>query len=285
MAIPGVHAIRTGGVMVKVPLITREGGPITSKLRILTSKSFTPELPVLCWLIEHEEGDVLIDAGMGEAASRPGYLDTLGSFDAWLSRRVSTFAIAPGEGLGPQLCKVRPRGAEGLRIILTHLHIDHIGGLADLPGADILVNDEEWRHPYSAPKRLTKPLRPQLFTWQADPKLPFGMRFPLTRAGDLFAVPTPGHTPHHCSVVLRRGGVTCFFAGDVVYNQDQLRNKTLAGVHARASAATASMQKIETFARNEPCVFLPAHDPQSEQRLERNEFFYDDRAAASDFRR
>lgn len=268
MATYGIHAICTGRVAVKLPFLTREGGAITSKLRILASRAFTPDLPVLCWLIEHEEGDFLIDAGMSEAASLAGYLDSLGRFDAWLSRRLCRFAIAPGEGLGPRLRRLRPDGAKDLRVVLTHLHIDHIGGLADLPGCDIQINDAEWRHPFGAPKRLCAPLRPRCFTLKSDPALTFGASFPLTRAGDLFVVPTPGHTPHHCSVVLRRGGVAFFFAGDVVYNQDQLLHGTLAGAHAQAKQAAATMQTIRDFARHEPCVFLPSHDLESERRLE-----------------
>lgn len=260
LALHGIHAIQTGSVAVKVPSFTREGGAIASKLRILTSRTFTPKLPIFCWLVEHEEGDFLIDAGMSEEASRSDYLDTLGPLDAWLHRRVSRFAIAPGEGLGPQLQRIRRMSARGLRAVLTHLHVDHVGGLADLPGCEAYVNQAEWRHPYAAPKRLLAAVRPHCFTLKPDPALPFGASFPLTRAGDLLAVATPGHTPHHCAVILRRGGVTFFFAGDVVYTREQLLRGTLAGAHACAGQAAASIRAIRDFARSELCLFLPSHD-------------------------
>ncbi len=268
MAIKGVHAIRTGGVAVKRPFLTRQGGAVTSKLRILASHSFTPELPILCWLIEHEEGDFLVDAGMCEAAAQPGSLDeSLGPFDAWLSHRICRFHVAPGEGLGPQLRQIRPNGATGLHAVFTHLHSDHVDGLADLSESTFAVNAAEWQHPYGAPKRLLAGLRPQCFDLRADPALPFGASFPLSRAGDLFAVPTPGHTPHHCSIILRRGGVTFFFAGDVVYNQEQSLRGELAGAHAQPKQAAATLDAIREFARREPCIFLPSHDPRSEARL------------------
>ncbi len=129
-------------VAVKRPFLTRQGGAVTSKLRILASHSFTPELPILCWLIEHEEGDFLIDAGMCEAAARPGSLDkSLGPFDAWLSHRICRFHVAPGEGLGPQLRQMRPNGAKGpAHRLLTHLHSDHVDGLADLNERTFAVN-------------------------------------------------------------------------------------------------------------------------------------------------
>lgn len=268
MAIHGIHAIRTGGVAVKRPFLTRDGGAITSKLRILASESFTPDLPILCWLIEHEEGDFLIDTGMCEATAQPGYLDkSLGPFDAWLSHRLCRFNVAPGEGLGPQLRQTRSNGAKGLRAVFTHLHSDHIDGLADLSESTITVNAAEWQHPYGAPKRLLAGVRPQCFDLKPDPTLPFGASFPLSLTGDLFAVPTPGHTPHHCSIVLRRGGIAFFFAGDAVYNQGQLLHGELAGAHAQAKQAAATIAAIRAFTQNEPCVFLPSHDPQADARL------------------
>jgi N-acyl homoserine lactone hydrolase len=264
----GIHAIQTGVVAVKQRFLVRQGGEITSKLRALLDRSFTAPLPIYCWLIEHDEGTFLIDAGMSDKASQPGYVETaFGPFDAWLSHRICRFFVQPGEGLGPQLQKARPRNPADLRIVLTHLHSDHISGLADLQSPAIIVNRAEWEHPYGAPKRLLQNARPILFDLKPDASLPFGASYPLTRAGDLFVVPTPGHTPHHCSVVLRRGGVTYFFAGDISYSQDQLLRGEIAGGHAKAEAAAETMEKIRAFAQREPCVFLPSHDPLSEQRL------------------
>jgi N-acyl homoserine lactone hydrolase len=155
-------------VAVKIPFLTRDGGLITSKLRILASQSFTQPFPVLCWLIEHEEGDFLIDAGMSEASSTPGYLRSIGRFDAWLSDRMCRFDMAPEFGLGPQLRRARPRGTEGLRVVMTHLHTDHVSGLADAPGVQVLVNEAEWRRPSGAPKRLLAPLKPDCFELRRD---------------------------------------------------------------------------------------------------------------------
>jgi glyoxylase-like metal-dependent hydrolase (beta-lactamase superfamily II) len=41
----------------------------------------------------------------------------------------------------------------------------------------------------------------------------------------------------------------------------------LAGAHAQPEQAAATIDAIREFARREPCVFLPAHDPRSEARL------------------
>jgi hypothetical protein len=60
----GITPICTGLVRAKKPFMTRQGGPISSRLRILLSKEFTSDLPIFAWLIAHPEGDILIDAGL-----------------------------------------------------------------------------------------------------------------------------------------------------------------------------------------------------------------------------
>ena len=52
---------------------------------------------------------------------------------------------------------------------------------------------------------------------------------PLTSRGDVFVVPTPGHTPGHVSVVVE-GEVSVFIAGDTSYTEDLLRAGVVDGV-------------------------------------------------------
>jgi len=267
----GITPICTGLVRVKRQFMTRQGGPISSRLRILLSKEFTSDLPIFVWLIAHPEGDILIDAGLSGGLLRPGYLNSLGRFDAWLTRQLCTFAIKPGEQIGKQLPLIRPSGTRGLRVVMTHLHIDHVDGLSELAGCEILVNEAEWAHPSGAPKALLAPLKPKRFAFDRNGDAIFGQSYPITRAGDVIAVPTPGHTPHHCSIILRRGGISYIFAGDAVYNQGQLLAGELAGAHMDARRAADSIKRLRAFTRNNPTVLLPSHDPDAAQRLAENE--------------
>jgi N-acyl homoserine lactone hydrolase len=262
-----LHAIQTGFVAVKKPFLTRHGGPIMSRLRILTSSQFTRPLPILCWLIEHPEGDILIDAGMSSGLHRPGYLDTLGWFDAWLTRRLCTFDLPPGQEIGMQLPRMRPRGTAGLRVVMTHLHFDHVDGLSDLSGCELCVNDAEWKKPAGAPKILIAPLKPVCFSFVNMAVDVFGAGYALTQAGDVIAVPTPGHTPNHCSILVRRGGLTYFIVGDAVYSQQQLLTGELAGGHADAKSAAQTIARIRDYTRRNDTVLLPSHDPDAPLRL------------------
>ena len=262
-----LHAIQTGFVAVKKPFLTRHGGPIMSRLRILTSSQFTQPLPVLCWLIEHPEGDILVDAGMSGGLHRPGYLKTLGWFSAWLTRRLCYFELPPGQEIGVQLPQMRPRGTADLRVVMTHLHFDHVDGLVDLSGCTVWVNDAEWHNPAGAPKILLASLKPVRFPLVDIAVDVFGASYALTHAGDVIVVPTPGHTPNHCSILVRRGGLTYFIVGDAVYSQQQLLAGELAGGHADAKSAAETIAKIREYVRRNDTVLLPSHDPDAPRRL------------------
>ena len=119
------------------------------------SKEFTSDLPILAWLIAHPEGDILIDAGLSGGLLRPGYPDSPALFDAWLTRQLCGFALKPGEQIGKQLPLICPSGTRGLRVVMTHLHIDHVDGLSELSGCEILVNEAEWAHPSGRQKHCS----------------------------------------------------------------------------------------------------------------------------------
>ncbi len=92
----------------------------------------------------------------------------------------------------------------------------------------------------------------------------------LTKRGDVFVVPTPGHTPGHVSVVVR-GAPSIFIAGDTSYTQELLEQGVVDGVSPDEDVARQTNQRIQAVAREEPLVYLPSHDPGSAERLARLE--------------
>ena len=89
---------------------------------------------------------------------------------------------------------------------------------------------------------------------------------PLTRRGDVLIVPTPGHTPHHVSVVVC-GDPSFLLAGDTSYNQRLLLAGTVDGVSPDPAVAAARHARILALAHERPLVYLPSHDPESATRL------------------
>src|SRR5512138_2032425 len=95
---------------------------------------------VTCLLVETNEGPVLVDTGFGTR----DYLAPTRSMKIFLGlmrapRDVSETAYHQVQALGFQPKDVK-------HIIQTHLHLDHAGGLADFPHAEVHVLRAEYEH-------------------------------------------------------------------------------------------------------------------------------------------
>lgn len=267
-----VHAISTGTVRVTSRQRRGSGpGPLRPLLTML-DREFTEPLPIWAWAIEHPEGVIVVDTGETARTSEPGW------FPRWhpyfhLAVRLD---VRPEQEIGPQL---RERGIEPgdvRKVVLTHMHTDHSGGLEHFPGTEILVSRTE--HELASgtmgklrgflPHRWPSWFSPSTFEPRAEPFGPFDTSLPLTGAGDVRIVPTPGHTPGHVSVVLDEGDGVVFFAGDASYSEALLVEDAIDGVCPDPDVARGTMARIRELASRRPTVYLPAHDPEAGERLE-----------------
>lgn len=95
----------------------------------------------------------------------------------------------------------------------------------------------------------------------------FDRATPLTNAGDVLLVVTPGHIHHHSSVCGQADEAHYLFADDMSYNQQQLVAGEWAGVNANQRQAAASYRVVKQYARQHPLVYLPSHDADAATRL------------------
>jgi glyoxylase-like metal-dependent hydrolase (beta-lactamase superfamily II) len=185
------------------------------------------------------------------------------------------FRIERDEEIGPQLraLGVGPRDVK--RVVLTHLHIDHDGGLAHFPHSDILVSRGELRTARGWMGRVRGYLPNRWPSWFNPVPLdlapeafgPFATSTRLTSAGDVIAVGTPGHTADHLSVLVEDQGITYVLAGDSSYNERLMLAGQIDGVCANEDVARTTLRAIRHLARDRPTVYLPTHDPESAERL------------------
>jgi glyoxylase-like metal-dependent hydrolase (beta-lactamase superfamily II) len=90
---------------------------------------------VNAFVVEHDAGLCLFDAGQEARAGEPGYFQRWHPF-LWLSR----FELAPSDEVAPQLAS-RGIAPDDVRwVVLSHLHTDHVGGLARFSGADVVTS-------------------------------------------------------------------------------------------------------------------------------------------------
>lgn len=256
-----IHIFHTGMVRVDQAIPYREKNPlaVTGLGRGQDKKLL---LPVSCYLIEHPNGNVLIDSGWHSryAAERPG------EFGGLLDR-ISAPVIQAGESVDCRLAALG-LGAEDIDyVFLSHLDFDHTSGLALLRGA---------RHIQAAQEELAD--RRRYFfryiksTWADTPIAPFSYEStglgPVGRSYDVFGdgrvqlVHTPGHSHGHFSVLVQNGAGYVILAGDAAYTQRSLLERRIPGFTVHKGLAERSLAWLCQCAADEKCLLVaPNHDP------------------------
>ncbi|MEV8438468.1 MBL fold metallo-hydrolase [Actinosynnema sp. NPDC051121] len=169
-------------------------------------------------LLETDDGLVLVDTGLGLGdVRRPG--ETLARWWRLMSRPVLAepeTALRQVEALGFAASDVRD-------VVLTHLDLDHGGGLRDFPHARVHVSAEELAAATRPGKSGNDRVRYPDNQWRHGPKwVPheatgeawFGFGGVREVRPDVLLVPLFGHTHGHVGVAVRVGDRWLLHAGD-----------------------------------------------------------------------
>jgi glyoxylase-like metal-dependent hydrolase (beta-lactamase superfamily II) len=175
------------------------------------------QVPYHPLLVDTARGPVLIDAGAGPALAEE-WGDPIGR----LWQTLPTVGVDPGD---VEL------------VLISHAHVDHIGGLT--------VGDAERRSPVF-PRARHVISRTEFEYWMSD-RLPDDLAemgelarlhlTPLERAGILDPIdgeqevttgirmiPAPGHTPGHVAILVSSGSETAIFVADAVLGETQFEH-------------------------------------------------------------
>lgn len=170
-----------------------------------------------CLLVGTNRGLLLVDTGLG----LHDYESPTRMMRAFM--KIMRAVRDPEIAIVRQLARLGYDPGEVRDIVLTHLHLDHAGGLPDFPQADVHLLRREYEA-LGHPRRLSgMPCNKADFAhaprWQLHQ--PEGERwydFEAVRiAGiqpEVWLVPLPGHTPGHCGVALQAGSGWLFHCGD-----------------------------------------------------------------------
>jgi glyoxylase-like metal-dependent hydrolase (beta-lactamase superfamily II) len=173
-------------------------------------------------LVETATGLVLVDTGFGSDDVRQRQqMDR--TFRALTAPRLelSETAIAQVRGLGHDPADVR-------HVVLTHLDIDHGGGLPDFPQAQVHVFAREHATMRKPPRRERRRYAisashwahgPQWVTHQAGEEwLGFESVAVLPDSDtEILLIPLPGHTLGHVGVAVRQDGGWLLHCGDAYF--------------------------------------------------------------------
>jgi glyoxylase-like metal-dependent hydrolase (beta-lactamase superfamily II) len=189
---------------------------------------------VNCFLLRGPDGLTLVDAGIGPAWG-----------PAFGHARIALQAL----GVAPEQIG---------RVLLTHLHTDHVLGLLDgqaafFPRAEILIPGTDLAYFTAAAVRATLPEdRQQPFDITAGLLAAYDGRITIIEAGDvpgmpgIDLLPLPGHTPGHSGYVLH-GPETLLLWADTVHVQDLQPAEPELGLVFDTDPARAAQTRLATF--------------------------------------
>ncbi len=210
-----IHALQAGGQRL-------DGGAMFGVVpKVLWERRIAPDernripLGMRCLLVEHPDGLVLIDTGVGNKEDAK-FLDIYGIEASVPGHPSMLDAALAAAGFTARDVKV---------VINTHLHFDHAGGNTCLddeegiapafPNALYHVHARELDYATHTNERTAASYFPanwepvqasgRLRLVDGDEEIVPGIRFRHT----------PGHTPFHQSVVIDGGGETAVFLGDL----------------------------------------------------------------------
>jgi len=205
-------------------------------------------LPVHIFLIEHPRGLCLVDAGQTAEAARPGYFPWWQPFF-----RLSRFELTPGDEAAAQLARAgySPRAVRW--VVLTHLHTDHVGGLAAFEAAEVVVARREWNDAAGMmgrvrgylPQRWPRTIRPRVVDFTGPAIGPFPGSYDVGGDGALLFVPLPGHTRGHAALLVRGAARSYLCAGDAA---------------VRASELATTHPDVAQWCEREAVAILTTHD-------------------------
>ncbi len=210
------------------------------------------------WVVRTGEHTILIDTATGNDKPRPllPALDHLN--EPYLARLRSA--------------GVRPEEVDF--VLLTHLHVDHVGWNTRLlhgqwtptfPNARYVMPGAEYEF-YLANKHDPRRI---IFEDSVVPVVQAGLADFVGEAGGEIIpgftyLPTPGHSIGHMSIALESAGEHALFGGDVLHHPIQVYRPDLNSVYCEdpALAATSRMKAIEHVVGND-AIYFSTHFPGS----------------------
>jgi len=210
-------------------------------------------LALRCLLVEHDDGLVLIDTGIGNKESGK-FIDIYGVENAGQNGRTKLEDALRELGHGP----------EDIRWVMhTHLHFDHAGG--DLsreglsfPRARYVVQRKELDFARHTNERTAGSYLPHNFEG-----VPFQLIDGETEIlPGIRGLPTPGHVPYHQSILLESGGEKACFVADLVPTSAHLPLPWIMGYDLEPLVTLETRRRLYQRAEAEEWLLVFEHDPQ-----------------------
>jgi len=225
-----------------------------SDTKAYTGKS--KQLASSCYLIQHGSDYMLWDTGL-PAAMKGKPLDIKAAMDATVTLTIKE-----------QLATLNVDPASIKYVAVSHYHFDHIGQLADFPGATLLVGKNDWQVVTTDPA-----------TYGADPK-PFeawikgGSKVEAVANdkdvfgdGSVTMLRLPGHTPGHNGLLVRLKRKPVLLTGDLAHFSENYKSNGVPTFNYDRAETLASLDRFKKLADNLGATVIIQHEPADIKKL------------------
>ncbi len=239
--------------------------PLWSK-RIPADERNRIRMGMRCLLIEHSDGLVLIDSGLGNKQD-DRFLDMYGVENGGPDGRTRLETALAETGHAP---------ADIKWVINTHLHFDHAGGntWVERDETGVAIGGERLTFPNATYVTQWGELEFARNTNERTRASYLGENFePISEAGkwkllrgDVEILPgisarvTPGHVPHHQSIEVKSDGDTLLYLADVMPTSHHLSLPWIMGYDLEPMRTLESKRKLLRIAEDEGWWFFFEHD-------------------------
>ena len=182
--------------------------------------------PILCFLVRHPKGDILVDAGLNPAFGIGKEMEYAGLIYP-VAKLIFDFpTMRPGQEVGAQLKTLGVEPASLKMVIPTHAHVDHIGGLATIPasvpvylGEGDMAEFKTWNADLNGfhKKDIETGHKFETTPWQDAPVLGFDRSWDVFGDGSVVVLEAAGHTPGSQMVLLNLDNQPVLITGDGIY--------------------------------------------------------------------
>jgi len=231
------------------------------------------EIPVPFYFITHPRGNVIIDGGTPVecATDAKGHWGKVAEF--------FTPVLTPEQGCVAQIEKLGFSVDSVKHVVLSHLHLDHVGAVGRFPNATHVVQRIEYEYAFTPDwfavlayvrKDFDRPDLKWLILEDA-----WGDFYDLYGDGSIILIRSPGHTIGHQSILVRTSnGQSVLLAVDAADTLDHWEERALPGALHSTIDSVRSVKKLRAVQAKTGALVVAGHDGPQWATLKKAPDFY-----------
>lgn len=225
------------------------------------SETGVRELFVPCYLIEHEEGRLIWDAGLPLDVVGPRTEGGGGWYERSIIDQLADLGVTP---------------ADIDFTAYSHFHYDHVGAANAFSEATLLIQQAEYEAAFEHPE--TNPVfQPALYSEVNDSdKIILEGEHDVFGDGSVVIIPAPGHTPGHQVLKLELENMgTLILSGDLYHFVESRELRRVPTFNTDREQSLDSIDKIEALIEETNATFWIEHNLELANSLNLAPAYYD----------